>query len=113
MLFRPTWAVLCSWTVNEIVPYCLDLDLVEACLSLTLDVLLLKMVVDSSDSRGPSALACHSCSNVELLDYLDNSTDHSDTHQYRPAAVLKAWPLYQDSWALAQSKPLELQLESA
>ena len=56
MLFRPTWAVLRSWSVIEIVPYCLDLDLFEACLILTLDVLFLEMVVNSSDSRGPSAL---------------------------------------------------------
>ena len=70
MLFRPTWAVLCSWSVIEIVPYCLDSDLFAACLILTLDVLVLEMVVDSSDNRGPSALARHSCSNAEFLNYL-------------------------------------------
>ena len=51
MLFRPTWAALCSWSVIQIVPYCLDLDLFEASLTLTLNVLSLEMVVDSSEER--------------------------------------------------------------
>ena len=69
MLSRPTWAVLCSWSVMEIVPYCLYSDIFEACLILTLDVPFLEMVVNSSDSRGPSVHARHSCSNTEFLDY--------------------------------------------
>ena len=109
MLFRPTWAVLCSLSVIEVLPYCLDVDLLEACLILTLDVFFSEMVVISSDSRGPSVLACHSCSKAEFLDYLDDSTNHSDVHQRRHAPLLGAWQLYRDSRARAQSKPLELQ----
>ena len=70
MLFRPTWAVLYSCCVIEIVPDCPDSDLFEACLILSLDVLFLAMVVDSFESRGPSGLARHSCSNAAFLDYL-------------------------------------------
>ena len=70
MLFRPTWDVLCSCCVIKIVPYCLDSDFFEACLILTLDVLFLEMVVDSSDSCGQSVLARHSCSNAAFLDHL-------------------------------------------
>ena len=61
--------------------YCLDLALFEACLILTLDVFFLEMVVNSSDNRGPSVLARHSCSNAGSLDYPDDLTDHSDLHQ--------------------------------
>ena len=59
------------------VPCCVDLDLFEPCLMLTLDVLFLEMVVHSSDSCGPNALAHHSCSNAEFLNYLADSTDHT------------------------------------
>ena len=113
MLFNPTWAVLCSWSVLKIVLYYLDLDLFEACLILILDVLSLPMVVDYSDTRGPNALARHSCSNAGFLHYPDDSTDHSDVHQCMHVTLLEALPLYQDSSALAGSKPLELQAESA
>ena len=34
MLFTPTWAALYSWSVIEMVPYCIHLDLFEACLIL-------------------------------------------------------------------------------
>ena len=64
MLFRPTWAVLCSCSVIEIVPYCLDSDLFGACLFSTLDILFLRMAVGSFDSCGPSAFVRRSCSNV-------------------------------------------------
>ena len=56
VLFRPPWAALHSWSVIKIVLYCLDCDLFEACLILTLDSLFLEMVVDSSDNRGLSVL---------------------------------------------------------
>ena len=69
-LFRPTWAVLCSWGVIEIVPYCLNPDLFAVCLILTLDVLFPEMVVRSSNSRGQCVLACHSCNNARFLDNL-------------------------------------------
>ena len=91
MLFSPTWGILCSWSVIEIILYSLNLDRFEACLILTLDALFLEMLVDSSDSRGPSALARHSCSNAESLDYLVGSTDHSDVRLFRLAALLEAW----------------------
>ena len=39
MLFRPSWAVLCSWSGIETVPYCLGSGLSEACLILILDIL--------------------------------------------------------------------------
>ena len=70
MLFRPTWAVLCSWSVIEIAPYCLISDFFEASPILTPNVLFLKTLVDSSDSRGPSAVACLGCSNAHFLCYL-------------------------------------------
>ena len=72
MPLRPTRAVLCFWSVIQIVPYCLDSDLLEACLILTSDVFFLEMVVNPSHSRAPSVLAPHSCSNAEFLHYLDD-----------------------------------------
>ena len=56
----------------EIVLYCLDLDLFEACLILTLDSLFLQMVLVSFDNHGLSVLARHSCSNVGFLDYIED-----------------------------------------
>ena len=64
MLFRPSWAVVCSWNGIEIVPYCLDSVLFQACLMSIPDVLLLEMAVGSSNSRGPSGLVRHSCSSA-------------------------------------------------
>ena len=64
MLPRPLWAVRCSWCGIETVPYCLDSDLFVVCLILIPDVPLLKMVVGSLDSRGPSGLVHHSCSSA-------------------------------------------------
>ena len=61
MLFRLSWAALCSWSGIEIVPYCLHSYLFRACLILTLDVLFLEMAVGSLNSRGPSGLVRHSC----------------------------------------------------
>ena len=113
MLFRPTWAVLCSWRVTDIVTCCLDLYLFEACLILTVHVLFLWMVVDSYDNCAPSVLARHSCSNAGLLGYPDDPTDYSDVHQCMRVALPEAWRLYPDSLAMAEPKPLELQSESA
>ena len=70
MIFRPSWAVLCSWCGIEIVPYCLDSDLLMACLILTLDVLFLEMAVGSFNSREPSGLVRHSCSSALFLNHL-------------------------------------------
>ena len=64
MLFRPSWADLCSLSVIKIVPYFPDSELFGACLILTLDNLFLEMAVGSSDSRGPSGLVRHSCSSA-------------------------------------------------
>ena len=64
MLFRLSWAVLGSSSGIETVPYCLNSDLFEACLMLTLDVFFLKMAVGSSNSFGPSGLVRHSCSSA-------------------------------------------------
>ena len=64
MLPRPSWAVPCSWSGIETVPYCLDSDLFSACLISNLDVLLLEMAVCSSNSCGPSDLVRHSCSSA-------------------------------------------------
>ena len=64
MLFRPLWAVLCSWSGILIVSYCLDSHLFEVCLILVLDVLFLEMAVGSLKSRGPSGLVRHSRSSA-------------------------------------------------
>ena len=60
MLYSPWWAVLCSWSGIETVPYWLDSDLFEACLISIPDVLFLGMAVSSSSSRGPSGLVHNS-----------------------------------------------------
>ena len=64
MLFRLSWAVLCSWSGIETVPYCLDSDLFVACLISILGVLFREMAVGSSISCGPSGLVHHSCSSA-------------------------------------------------
>ena len=64
MLPRPSWAVLCSWSGIETIPYCPDSDLFVACLFSIPDVLFLEMAVGSSNSRGPSDLVHHSCSSA-------------------------------------------------
>ena len=42
MLFRLSWAVVCSWSGIETAPYCPDSDLFEECLIPILDVLFLQ-----------------------------------------------------------------------
>ena len=44
MLFRPSWAVLCSLSGIKTVPYFFDSDIFEACLISILDVLFLEMM---------------------------------------------------------------------
>ena len=64
MLFRLSWAVLCSWSGMETVLYCLNSDLFVAYLISILDVLFLEVAVSSSNSRGPGCLVHHSCSSA-------------------------------------------------
>ena len=70
MLPRPLWAVPCSWSRIEAVPYCLDSNLFLASLILILDVLFLEMAVDSLDSREPSGLVPDNCSSAYFLEHL-------------------------------------------
>ena len=115
---RLLWASLCFWTGIETVPYCLDSDLFAACSTLTLDALVLEMAVDALESRGWSALVRHNFSSAYFLHHLGVHhlgvrTVQYDVHQCRHAVLLGAWELHRASLALAQSKPWELQLESA
>ena len=78
MLCRPSLAAPYSWSVIEVVLYCLDYDLCKACLIWTLDALPLEMVVDSSDKHGLSVIARRSCNKVRFLDYPDDPMYHFD-----------------------------------
>ena len=118
MSSRPLWAFLCFWSGIETVPCYLDFDLVSACSTLISDALVLGMAVYALDSRGPSGLVRHNCSNTYFLDHLGVNhlgvrTVHYDVHQCRHVALLGAWQLPRGSSALAQSKPWALQLVSA
>ena len=70
MSSRPLWAFLCFWSGIETVPCYLDFDLVSACSTLIPDARGLGLAVDASDSRGPSGLVRHDCSNAYFLDHL-------------------------------------------
>ena len=69
MFSRPLWAYLCFMSGIETVPCYLDFDLVSACSTLIPDALI-GMAVDVLDSRGPSSLVRHNCSNAYFLDHL-------------------------------------------
>ena len=79
MLFRPSWAVLSSWSGIETVPYCPDSDLFVTCLISILDVLLLEVAVGSSNSRGPSGSANLDFYDVSFKSYANTARPpHAD-----------------------------------